>query len=283
MQTDVVCHSSALGRWEMAARQPHPRLRAFVNGYHGFFEATPGPLRRREMPSTDVPVIISFGEPWEITLGPDSPRPERWTSFVGGLHDGWVLSEHRGTAHGMQITLTAVGARMFLGLPMGELTRSVIALDDLLGRDADRLTERLAETPSWDARFDLLDGAIAARLAEAEPPPPDLLHAWTRLRRSDGRVPVAELAAELRCSRRHLTSRFREQLGLPPKALARLLRFDRVVRLLREGRIATWAQAAAEGGYYDQSHLNRDFRAFADATPTELAARLRPDGNGFDV
>jgi AraC-like DNA-binding protein len=282
MQTSTVRHVSALGSWEMATRPPHPRLAAFVRSYHGMFESTPGPLRRREMPSADVPMIMSFGEPWDITLGPDGSETTRWTSFAGGLHDGWVVSEHAGTAHGVQVMFTAVGASMFLGLPLGKLTGSVVALDDLLGAEADRLVGRLAAAPSWDARFDLLDAVIGARLARAQAPPPDLLRAWSRLLRSDGQVTVRELTQELRCSRRHLSSRFREHLGLPPKALARLLRFDRVVRLLREGRLGSWAEAAAEGGYYDQSHLNRDFRAFADSTPTELLARLRPDGGGID-
>jgi AraC-like DNA-binding protein len=40
--------------------------------------------------------------------------------------------------------------------------------------------------------------------------------AWTLLERSHGRFTVEALARELRCSRRHLAARFREQVGLPP-------------------------------------------------------------------
>ncbi len=60
--------------------------------------------------------------------------------------------------------------------------------------------------------------------------------------------------------------RFREELGVPPKALARILRFERAVGRLRAGD--DLAALALDAGYYDQAHFNRDFRAFAGATPT---------------
>ena len=74
-------------------------------------------------------------------------------------------------------------------------------------------------------------------------------------------------------SRRHVTERFRRQLGLSPKAYARLLRFEHASSLLGEppaGR--TLAEVATEAGYYDQSHLSRDFVALAGMTPGAVAA-----------
>ena len=61
--------------------------------------------------------------------------------------------------------------------------------------------------------------------------------------------------------------RFREHVGLPPKALARILRFERAAERLRGG--ADLSDAALDSGYYDQAHFNRDFKAFAGVTPTE--------------
>jgi AraC-like DNA-binding protein len=87
---------------------------------------------------------------------------------------------------------------------------------------------------------------------------------------SDGAVPIGELAAELGWSRRHLAVRFREELGMAPKALARLLRFERAVKRLRAGD--ELADLALDAGYYDQAHFNRDFRAFAGTTPTQYLA-----------
>lgn len=79
---------------------------------------------------------------------------------------------------------------------------------------------------------------------------------------------VAGIAADVGWSRKHLTNRFREQAGLPPKVMARVLRFRRAVDLL--GRGTGLAEAAFASGYYDQAHLNREFRALSGWTPTEL-------------
>ena len=85
------------------------------------------------------------------------------------------------------------------------------------------------------------------------------------------------LSAELGCSRRYLSRRFTAEVGLPPKALARQIRFARVcARVRREP--AAWARLASEAGYYDQAHLNRDFRELAGTTPTDFVARLLPGG-----
>ena len=60
-------------------------------------------------------------------------------------------------------------------------------------------------------------------------------------------IDIAGLAAEPRCSRRHLAARFREQVGLPPKAAARILRFDRAARALRSGAHPSLAELARLG------------------------------------
>ena len=98
----------------------------------------------------------------------------------------------------------------------------------------------------------------------------ELEWAWERLLESDGAAPIGALAAELGWSRRHFAVRFRDELGMPPKALARLLRFERAVKRLRAGD--ELADLALDAGYYDQAHFNRDFRAFAGTTPTEYLA-----------
>jgi AraC-like DNA-binding protein len=277
---EIARHDSALGRWEMAARHADPRLRGHVRSYIGYFEVTPRPLRRREVPGADVTLIVSLGPP--IGVFDAEERGDRFTSFVTGLWDGPAVTEHAGYQHGIEVNLTPLGAHRILGLPMHHLANAVIELDDLLGAEVRRLAERLYELPGWAERFDLLDAVLAARLAEARPASPAVEWAWGRLRTTHGAVAVEALAEEIGWSRRHLGVRFREQIGLPPKLLGRILRFDRVVALLGRSEPERWAEVAYDCGYYDQSHFNRDFRQFAGATPTDFLASRLPDGAGFE-
>jgi AraC-like DNA-binding protein len=278
-QVVVARHDGPLGRWELASRDARPSLRGDVAGYIGYVEDTNQPLRRREPATVDVTLILSFGPTLEVL--DLSGAGARHTSFVAGLSDAPVLIEHAGIQHGVEINLTPLGARRLLGVPMHELTNRVVELGDVLGPGADLLVERLDEAPGWAERFELLDAALARRLAGARPPKPEVAWAWGRLRATDGAHPVTALADELGWSRRRLGDAFRDQIGLPPKLLARLLRFDRVVARLRDEDPDRWADVAHDAGFYDQAHFNHEFRAFAGVTPSAFLASRLPDGGGF--
>jgi AraC-like DNA-binding protein len=140
----------------------------------------------------------------------------------------------------------------------------------------------LMESNSDEVRLVLLEEAMARRLAETRrPPPADIAFAARRLRESEGRLAVASLAAEIGCSRKHLTQRFTREFGIAPKLLARVLRFDRAVRMARHGGALDLADLAYSCGYSDQVHLSRDFKEFADAPPAAFLQRLLPDNGGF--
>lgn len=277
-------HDSSAGQWQFAHRGPTPELRGIVRHYVGWHERTPLPLRRRQTPIGAVPVIISFGLPFEL-LDPhdlDHGRRRRRVSFVAGIHDEYAVVEHDGLSHGVEIYFTPLGARRVLGLPLRELANEVVPFEDVVGEPVAReLVERLALAPGWPERFALLDATIARRLREASEPAPSLVWAWRRLEQSAGRLSVGALAQELGCSRRHLVVQVREQIGLPPKTLARILRFNRAVELLGRDDGARLGEIALDCGYYDQAHLNRDFRAFAGDPPSAFLARRLPDGAGI--
>jgi transcriptional regulator GlxA family with amidase domain len=115
-------------------------------------------------------------------------------------------------------------------------------------------------------------------VAAARPPAPELEEAWRRLVATAGAVSVSELAREAGWSRRHFTARFTRAAGLSPKTFARVLRFRRASALLAAAGGPSLCEIALDCGYYDQAHLNRDFRAFAGCSPTELMARRLPAG-----
>lgn len=274
-------HASLLGRWEMAHRGPTPELRGVVQHYVGWFEQTPQPFRRRERPIAAVPAIISFGDPFLLSE-PGGGRRQRRISFVAGMHDRWSLVEHDGRSHGVEIYFTPLGARRVLGLPLAEIANVEVELEDVLGtRFTAELVERLATAPGWPERFALLDATLAMRLAQAGDPAPMVAWAWRRLHETGGRLAIGALAQEIGCSRRHLVAQFHEQVGLPPKTLARVLRFNRAVALLERDDGARFGEIALDCGYYDQAHLNRDFRAFAGEAPSAFLGRRLPDGAGY--
>jgi AraC-like DNA-binding protein len=260
---------------ELVVRDATPGLRGYVNRYIGYAERTSTPMRQREPAGPGVVLIFGLGPELKV-LDPANPAQsaERLGSFFGGPDDRCAVVEHDGEMRGVEVDLTPLAARMVFREPMQELARQTVALEDLLGTQVRSLEERLSEAGRWDERFDLVEAELAERLLAAEPPPADVDWAWRRLTGARGRVRIADLAAELGCSRKHLAARFREHVGLPPSVVVRLLRFRRALEMLSSPH-ATVAEVAHHCGYYDQAHLDRDFRDFAATTPTAYVAELR--------
>ncbi|MEQ9331650.1 helix-turn-helix domain-containing protein [Thalassobaculum sp.] len=273
----TIRHADAEGVLEMVSGDPDPRLRAVALDYTGYRERSAGPMRRRELPWPGIVLIFDFGPTLRFLDADGTVETGRHHGgFLAGLHNGTVLTETVGAQSGLHVNLTPLGARRLLGLPMHELANRVVGVGEVFGPAGGRLVERLLNAPGWAERFDLLDAAIARRLAATEPLPGIATAGWRRLEASGGRIAIADLAASLDCSRKHLGTVFREHLGLSPKTVARVLRFHRAIGLYDRGLCSGWADVAYECGYTDQAHFVNDFRRFAGVSPTVFLATRRP-------
>lgn len=266
---------------EHAAWRPGPGLRPYVASLIGYRQAGAEPAAHRGLPSPWLTMIVTLDEPLVIARHPDPLQPASTHDFLlGGLHTAPALITHHGWQSGIQLALTPLGARALLGLPAAELAGIDVEADDVLGRLAREVRERVLAAPDWAGRFAVLEEFLARRVRAAQAPGrpvprPEVSYAWDRLQQSYGTVSVADLAAETGWSARHLGEQFRAETGLSPKAGARVVRFDRARRrMMRQaagGRVVL-AELAAECGYYDQAHLARDFRDLAGCPPSLLLA-----------
>ncbi len=248
---------------------PDPRLAGVLTrGYVGFRQPGIGTERWLEPPQPSITLIVTLQG--RLRAGGNG-LPGAW---MGGLSDSCDMVETTGPYSCVDLKLAPLGAYRLLGASMRELAGTTCALDEVWGADGRRIEEQLHGAPDWASVFAAIERFLLARMAAGRSADPAVERAWSRLCETSGQLPVAELAAELGCSRRHLTARFREQVGQPPKVVARLLRFKRVLRLL-DAEPRRWADIAFECGYCDQSHLNRDFRDLAGMTPgAYVAARV---------
>jgi AraC-like DNA-binding protein len=243
---------------EYLRRAPDRRVRGLLDrDYIGFSQPASTHERWLATPGQTVTVILNAG-----TGFGGLPR-----SFAAGLTDTCGVIDQGGEIECVDLKLTPLGAYTLLGAPMDELTNTVVDLDDLLPHAG-----RLAEAPTWSKRFALLDELLLDRAEHGPRPAGEAAWVYRRLAESHGAVPIGALAAEVGWSRRHLVTKFRQQVGLPPKTLARIMRFQHLLSSLTAQ--ANWTRLADECGYYDQAHLNRDFREFAGTTPTDYLARL---------
>ena len=253
---------------ELISRPPAASLRDRVRRYTGYREEARTERTAREIPSGEVALVISFGPSLGIT-DPRTGSKVRHRSFVAGIHDRPVVTESGTFQHGVEVRLAPLGAYSVLGTSMHEFANRSLALEDVLGDRASGLADRLLDLPTWEARFRHLD-AILLEAVEAGPAPsPSAIWAWRRLDATSGTLSIATLAGEMGCSRKHLAEQFTRQVGVAPKALARVLRFKKAADLVRR-RTLPLGDVAIRCGYADQAHFNREFREFAGDTPTEF-------------
>ncbi len=273
---------------ESLTGQPAPALRPFIARYVGYRQAGVGPARHRGLPSPYLTVIFTLDEPLTIAEHPDPRQPGGdFVTLVGGMHTVPALITHEGWQSGIQLMLSPLGARMLLGLPAGELAFIDVEGTDVLGPDATRVQQRIRSASTWPERFAVLDEVLLGRLTADGPAPghpqikrevsPEVSHAWQRLLSTGGTVPVSVLAAETGWSDRHLRARFASEIGLTPKSAARVVRFDRAKLLIRQraavGRRLDLAELAVRCGFYDQAHMDAEFRVIAGSAPTAWLAQ----------
>ena len=282
-RTKIHAHVSALGAWRISELAPIEALAPFISKLYAYSERDTGFTRRREPPNGLATLVFNLGSELRV----EHPQGVRsafraGAAFYTGLSQVHAITETERAQVGAQVFLTPLGARRLLGFPLDEIGDRLIDPRDLLGREMRDIAERLQEANSHDRRLAILEQFLRERFAApAREVPRDLVWALDRLKASSGAAGIAALAAEIECSRKSLTERFIREFGIAPKPYARVLRFDRALRQVKAGKIASWAELADACGYADQAHLSRDFRAFAGSPPAALLARALPEGGGF--
>ena len=290
------------------------------------------PRDHRGLPSPFLTFIVTLDTPVVIAEG----GGERGLDVVvAGLSTEveTVKMERRQT--GLQAAVHPLAARRLFGMPAGELARLSLEGEDVLGRTAPRLRERLAEAGDWDERFAIFTAEMglsgddrlrprergrplarlpglrttapsargpAAALIAASRPRPEVVEAWRLLTVSRGRIRIGALAERVFLSRCRLSTLFAAEFGITPKEAARTMRFTHAVSRIGSGVRASGGMApgggpvrdaadhgpgrptsldlariAAECGYADQSHLDREFRAFAGTSPSGWIAEEFPN------
>jgi AraC-like DNA-binding protein len=258
---------SELAPIETAQRLPCVLLQPYIARYAGFRLRSSLPISTRALPSRYVTLIIGWGSPFRIA------GAGTFASFVAGLDEA-PTTVASASVEAVHLFLHPLGTRALLGVPSHVLVRNVVHLRELIGARALELEERLRAAPSWTQRFDVLDRVFCEMLRERRASP-ELDWAWRKIMEGGGRVRVASVADRIGWSRRHFTARFKSELGLAPKTVVRIARFERACALIKRERTAL-AGVAAEAGYHDQPHMTREWRSLAGCAPQVWIAEQLP-------
>jgi AraC-like DNA-binding protein len=278
---------------------PPDRSGAIVSAV-GYETVCERPVDHRGLPSPFLTFIVTLDTPVVLAEG----GGERGLDVVvAGLDMEVETVRMDGRQCGLQAAVHPLAARRLFGVPAAELARRSYEGEDVLGRLAPRLREHLAEADDWDERFAIFaaemglagdsrreaaagvsgrggSGLGGRSAALAAGPRPEVVEAWRLLTATRGRIRIEELARRVFLSRRRLSTLFAAEFGLTPKEAARNMRFTHAVARIGEGVRSgslDLADVAAACGFADQSHLDREFRAFSGTSPSGWLAEEFPN------
>lgn len=214
--------------------------------------------RERIVPDGRCELIAHIGDPFmESSIdGVETEQPR--VLFAGQLsHPLWLRAT--GRAHVIGVRFNAWSARRFLGEPVTSATDRRVPVrgcDGATIEEISRFVEKRIEASGAD------DDPIVER-------------AVRQLEQANGRASLDEMLAESRIGRRQLERRFVDAVGLSPRLFANVLRLRSVFDALQANPEGGWTDAALAAGYFDQSHLIRDFKRFVGCTPAQFLASRR--------
>jgi AraC-like DNA-binding protein len=231
--------------------------------------------REKILPLPSFDLKINFAGSVAVS---DSNHPETWLRFaeswVTGLWSTYHLVEWSQDSHFLGVSFKPGGAFPFLKLPLAELHNQVVPLDAIRESTAAQFREQLYDATTVQARFAVCERWLLERLGEMPRGLNAVQYAIGQIVRQQGALSIRTLSEDMGISHKHLITQFRHMIGAPPKVLARLSRFVHMLGSIDPMHPPEWTQVAHQFGYYDQSHLNRDFENFTGHNPTDYL-RLR--------
>lgn len=257
------------------AYTPSPPLADFVERFW-FCSDAPSHRRERILPSGTFELVINLRED-EIRVYKHL-QPDRCRRFSGavvsGPYRGCFIIDPLQHASIIGVHFRPGGAFPFFSSPAHELADTHLDLEMLWGRLATEVRERLCAAGTSAQRFSLLEETLLTRLRH---PPPDRHRAVSialeMVAQSGGGARVRDMASRIGLSQRRFIQVFAAEVGLTPKQYCRVRRFQQARELVPSGKSPDWAQVATHCGYFDQSHLIRDFIEYSGLSPADYVRR----------
>ena len=247
---------------------PGPPLDEYIERFWLCSDTPPHP-RERILPSGTVELVINLGDDEIRIYDPSHPdRARRYPgAVVSGPYSNFFLIDPLQHASIIGVHFRPGRAVPVLGVPVSELADAHVDLETLWGPAAAELRERLCTAATPAKRFAVLEEVLLRRLRQ-----PLLRHGAITVtldafEQADATVKVRDLARQVGLSHRRFIQLFTAEVGLTPKLYGRVRRFQRVRELVRKAAGSDWAAVAAACGYFDQSHLIRDFGEFSGLSP----------------
>lgn len=250
---------------------PDPALQDLVREYWIVESDDPEPYEQKVVPDGFPEIIFHYGDPYRIRLYAEWEEQEQQL-FAGQISRHFYL-KNTGRSGMLGVKLMPTAPYRLTGMDMSEYTDRVVPLEQVFGKDLGSLGRQLTDDLPPEKKAALAErqmDSLAGQLSSPERS--SVEQAVDVILDQKGLVRMGELAERLEVSRRHLERSFKREVGLSPKFYSRIIRFNCIFEVMKEGN-DSWIDIALASGYFDQSHFIKEFKEFTGEEPS---------GYGFD-
>ena len=258
------------------SHRPNPPLNEFID-YLWLIEGGQAPRLEKILPCATSELVVNLKNNEIHIHDPNQPEQCRWFSgavFSGTYSRPFICNalQHESI---MGVHFKPGGALAFLNAEASELANTHANLSDLWGRSGVELHERLFAAVTHQQRFETMESILKDHLHSRTTRQLQVNSALKMFALGAG-PRVQNVARELGLSNRRFIQLFSSHVGLAPKLFCRILRFQQARVLAEKFDAPDWATVAVACGYFDQSHLIRDFKEFSGFTPRMYSLQQHP-------
>lgn len=186
--------------------------------------------------------------------------------FISGQHKGYIYLEADHSSN-VAIRFKPGGAAPFFDFPVSRFNNKVQQVEPWLGPEITQLRKEIIEEKTVPAKFKMIEDFLLSKIKSSYHFNPVFHEVLEQMAKQPEIITVKQMAEKMKVSQKHLITLFDRQVGLTPKALLRIYRFQKVIMQLEKDGKVDWMQVVTDCGYYDQAHFIRDFYTFSGIRP----------------
>ena len=217
-------------------------------------------------PRGEINLIFHYGKPFALHDG------KQWVqqpaSFLIGQQERFFVLRSLGLTGLVAARFHPWGAYPFLSVPASELTGQFVAMEAVFGARGGELVECLANAPSPENAVTILENFLSLRLRDFDQDLRPVRSVIRQIIAERGQLAMGGLLQDQSLSPRQMERRFNEVVGIPPKRLARIIRFQFTLQSIYSNPFRHLTGVAYDHGYADQSHCISDFKILLGKTPS---------------
>lgn len=224
---------------------------------------------------------VKTADSGEMVLTNNNDSAECYFTGIQTCSKGDII--FKGSTTLLNIHFAPTGIYHIFNISPKEVLEAFGRLEVVLGYEVRELFEQLQQQKETSDLINVLERYLCARLARQKPRyrHPAITPAAELLLQRKGLYPIRQLAYDLNMTIQTLETQFEEQVGIDPKLLCCLLRYNHAVTAKLYNPTRTWAAIAYTCGYYDQAHLTKEIKKFTGLAPKDFMNLIQPPVETF--